>query len=98
MATVFPNNKLAWDYPFPMLVDGFRLYLGKLGEPKQLVWENTDRNVLEVSLSEVTLQDGAEYEAAVTAYLGNRESEMSGAINFTFAASVKAPTNLRITG
>lgn len=86
-----PSNSLAWDYPFPLLIDGFRVYAN--GE---MVWEIQDRNILSASVADLNLNNGVEYEVAVTAYLGDQESNMSAPVNFTYLETVHAPTNLRI--
>lgn len=101
MAVVRPSQKLMWDYPFPLMIDGFRVYAAKIGamgvpEDPVKVWENNDRNVTQASVGAMNLENGEEYRVTCTAYLGSDESDMSAAVNFTYMEMVNAPTNLRI--
>ena len=93
MPTVTTNQSLAWDYPTPLLVDGFRIYANGA-----VVFEGPDSDLV-VPINTLGLTVGNDYSVHVTAYHAGGESDASNAINFTLVEGPPvAPTNLRIVG
>jgi len=93
MPTVNNTQSIAWDYPIPVVVDGFRIYAN---EQQVLQVPATE---LTASISAMNLTPGADYTVHVTAFHAAGESAASNTINFTLVEGPPAaPTNLRLAG
>jgi hypothetical protein len=93
MPTVTTNQSLAWDYPTPLLVDGFRIYANG-----DVVFDGPDSDLV-VPLNTLGLTPDTDYTMQVAAYHAGGQSDLSTSINFTLVEGPPvAPTNLRIVG